>query len=110
VVLDNIKENDFHGAFEGWEKRMGWLYTFPRRLFWRRWQPKLNKLSHHFFFDLVRELSDTPRTYALRRQQTLIRIYISMKLARQILEPSACLPPVDFNRIEPQNKMTVVRH
>jgi hypothetical protein len=36
------------------------LYTFPRRLFWRRWQTK--------FFYLVRELSDTHCTiinYAL---------------------------------------------
>jgi hypothetical protein len=41
-------------------KAMGSLYTFPMRLFWRRWQPKLSKLSRHFFFDLVRELSDKP--------------------------------------------------
>jgi hypothetical protein len=33
AVLDSIKENDFHGAFEGWKKMMGSLYTFPRRLF-----------------------------------------------------------------------------
>jgi hypothetical protein len=45
------------------EKNMGSLYTFPRRLFWMRWQPKLGKLSQHFFFDLVRELSDTPRIH-----------------------------------------------
>jgi hypothetical protein len=32
---------------------------FPRRLFWRRWQPKLRKLSQHFFFDLVQDLSDS---------------------------------------------------
>jgi hypothetical protein len=54
-------KNDFHGAFEAWEKTMGSLYTFPmfpRRLFWRKWQPKLSKLSQHFVFDLVRELSD----------------------------------------------------
>jgi hypothetical protein len=38
---------------------MGWLYMFPRRLYWRRWQPKLSKLSQHFFLDLVRELSDS---------------------------------------------------
>jgi hypothetical protein len=25
-------------------------YTFPRGLFWRRWQQKLSKLSQHFFF------------------------------------------------------------
>jgi hypothetical protein len=27
------------------EKTMGSLYTFPSRLFWRKWQPKLSKLS-----------------------------------------------------------------
>jgi hypothetical protein len=42
------------------EKTMGSLHTFPRRLFWRIWQPKLNMLSQHFFFILVRELSNTP--------------------------------------------------
>jgi hypothetical protein len=38
---------------------MGLLYISPRRLFWRRWQPKLSKLRQHFFFDLVRELPDS---------------------------------------------------
>jgi hypothetical protein len=34
AVLDGIKENDFHDAFEAKEKKtMGSLYTFPRRLF-----------------------------------------------------------------------------
>jgi hypothetical protein len=32
AVLDSIKENDFHGAFEAW-KMMGSLHTFPMRLF-----------------------------------------------------------------------------
>jgi hypothetical protein len=32
---------------------------FPRRLFCRRWQPKLSKLSQYFFFNLVRELPDS---------------------------------------------------
>jgi hypothetical protein len=27
------------------KKTMGLLYTFPRRLLWRKWQPKLSKLS-----------------------------------------------------------------
>jgi hypothetical protein len=40
------------------EKTTGLLYTFPRRLFWRRWQPKSSKLSQYFFFDLVRKLSN----------------------------------------------------
>jgi hypothetical protein len=57
-VLGSIKENDFHSAFEAC-KMMGLLYMFPRRLFWRRWQSKLRKLSQHFFFDLPRELSDS---------------------------------------------------
>jgi hypothetical protein len=39
------------------KKTMGSLYTFPRR-----WQPKLSKLSQHFFFDPVWELSDKPHT------------------------------------------------
>jgi hypothetical protein len=29
------------------------LHTFPSRLFWRKWQPELSKLSQHFFYDLV---------------------------------------------------------
>jgi hypothetical protein len=31
------------------EKTMGLLCMFPRRLFWKRWQPKLSKLSQHSF-------------------------------------------------------------
>jgi hypothetical protein len=63
AVLDSIKKIDFHGAFEVWKKTMGSLYTFPMRLFGKRWQPKLSKLSQYFFFDLVQELSDTPRIW-----------------------------------------------
>jgi hypothetical protein len=59
AVLDSIKENDFQGTFEAWKKTVGLLYKFPRRLFRRRWQPKVSKLSQHFFFDLVWELSDS---------------------------------------------------
>jgi hypothetical protein len=33
AVLDSIKENYFHGAFEAWKKTMGSLYAIPRRLF-----------------------------------------------------------------------------
>jgi hypothetical protein len=33
AVLDNIKENDFHGAFEAWKKRWDAVYRlFGRRL------------------------------------------------------------------------------
>jgi hypothetical protein len=35
------------------------LCVFPRRLFWRRWQPKLSKLNQHFFLDLAQELSNS---------------------------------------------------
>jgi hypothetical protein len=42
---------------------MGSLYMLPRRLFWRRWQRKLSKLSQHFLFDLVWELSVTPHIW-----------------------------------------------
>jgi hypothetical protein len=33
AVLDSIKENYFHSAFEVWKKTMGSPCTFPRRLF-----------------------------------------------------------------------------
>jgi hypothetical protein len=39
AVLDSIKENDFHGAFEAWKKRSQGGY------FEGGWQPKLSKLS-----------------------------------------------------------------
>jgi hypothetical protein len=42
------------------------LHTFPRRLFSRRWQPKLSKLSQHFFFDSAQELSDNSTSYIHR--------------------------------------------
>jgi hypothetical protein len=33
AVLDSIKENGFHAAFEAWKNTVGSLYMFPRRLF-----------------------------------------------------------------------------
>jgi hypothetical protein len=39
------------------EKQLDHCITFLRRPFWRRWQPKLSKLSQHFFFDLVQGTS-----------------------------------------------------
>jgi hypothetical protein len=44
---------------------MGSLYTFSRRLFWRRWQPKLSKSSQYFFFYLAREFSDRTHIFYL---------------------------------------------
>jgi hypothetical protein len=64
-VLDSIKENDFHGAFEAWKKWWGSLCTLPRRLFWRRWQPKLSKINKHFFFHLVWEFSSCMCVYSV---------------------------------------------
>jgi hypothetical protein len=61
AVLDSIKESDFPGAFEAWKKRRDRCIRSPGRLVWRRWQLKLSTLSQHFFFGIVRELSDTPR-------------------------------------------------
>jgi hypothetical protein len=40
-------------------KNDGIAVYVPKELFRRRWQPKLSKLSHHFFFDLVQEFSDS---------------------------------------------------
>jgi hypothetical protein len=53
----------YYGKWLPWcfwraEKKMGSLYMFTRRLFWRRLQPKLSKLNQDFFSDLVWELSD----------------------------------------------------
>jgi hypothetical protein len=36
AVLDSIKQNDFHSVFESWKKTMESLYTFQKRLFWRK--------------------------------------------------------------------------
>jgi hypothetical protein len=33
AVLDSIKENDYHSAFEAWKKTTGSRYAFPRRIF-----------------------------------------------------------------------------
>jgi hypothetical protein len=76
AVFDSMKENDFHSAFEEWKKMMGSLYIFPRRLFWRRWQPKLSKLSQHFFYDLDWELSDRTSYIAHTSVSLLYKKYV----------------------------------
>jgi hypothetical protein len=58
-IFDNIKENYFHGAFEARKKPMGSLYTSSKETILKEMAAKI-KLSQHLFFDLVRELSDTP--------------------------------------------------
>jgi hypothetical protein len=37
AVLDSIKKNDFHSAFEAW-KNDRITIDVPKELFWRRWQ------------------------------------------------------------------------
>jgi hypothetical protein len=57
AVLDSIKENDFHGAFEAWKKKKsGIAVCVPKET-----AAKIEQVKPAFLFDLVRELSDTPR-------------------------------------------------
>jgi hypothetical protein len=57
AVLDSIKENDFHGA---WEKRWNRCVCSQGNYFEE--YGSQNEVKPAFFY-LVRELSDTPRTY-----------------------------------------------
>jgi hypothetical protein len=43
-------------------KDNGIAVYLPKGTMLKEMQPKLSKLSQHFFFDLVQELSDTPHT------------------------------------------------
>jgi hypothetical protein len=56
AVLDSIKENDFHGAFEAWENNGITVYV-PKGTILKEMATKI-KLSQHFFCDLVQELSE----------------------------------------------------
>jgi hypothetical protein len=60
VVLNNIKENYIHGAFEAWKKKDG-IYV-PKETILKEMAAKI-ELSQHFFFDLVWELSNTPHIW-----------------------------------------------
>jgi hypothetical protein len=57
AVLDSIKKNDFHSSFEARKKL--WVHCIRSQgdYFEGDSSQKLDKLSQHFFFDLVRELS-----------------------------------------------------
>jgi hypothetical protein len=57
VVLDSIKENDFHDAFEAW-KKCGIAVYIPKETILKEMVAKFN-LNQHLFFYLVRELSDS---------------------------------------------------
>jgi hypothetical protein len=56
AIRSSIKENDFHGAFEAW-KNDGIAVYVPKETILKEIAAKI-KLNQHFFFDLVRELSN----------------------------------------------------
>jgi hypothetical protein len=59
VVLDSIKENDFHSAFEVW-KNDGIAVYIPKRTILKEMAAKI-KSSRHLFFYLFQALSNIPR-------------------------------------------------
>jgi hypothetical protein len=62
TLLDSIKENDFHGALEASKKR--WNRCILSQGDYLKEMAAKIELSQHFFFYLVRELSDKPRMLA----------------------------------------------
>jgi hypothetical protein len=110
AVIDNINERDFHGAFETWEKIIVLLHTFSRRLLWRRWQPKLNKLSQHFFFDLVRELSDSSSYIScLQRRDVSIGEMFLVKFAMSLFQLRENMRIVSANSAFDCSLQTIIR-
>jgi hypothetical protein len=73
------------------------LYTLPRRLFWRRWQPKLSKLSQNLFFDFVWELSDRPSYTYLVTQSNLIFMPKHLWFMNLLWKNSECFSKGEFN-------------
>jgi hypothetical protein len=59
AVLDNNKENDYHGAFKEWKKQ--WDRCICSQGDYFEGMIAKIKLSQHFFFDLVQELSEAGR-------------------------------------------------
>jgi hypothetical protein len=58
AVFSSIKENGFHGAFDAWTK--WWNHCIhSQEDYFEEMAAKIT-LSHHFYFDLVWELSDSP--------------------------------------------------
>jgi hypothetical protein len=58
TVLNSIKENDFHGALEECKKWWDRRIHSQGDYFAGDSSQHFNKLSQHFFFELVRKLSD----------------------------------------------------
>jgi hypothetical protein len=58
MILDSMKENDFHGASEAWKKQMDCGICSQGGYF--EGDGSQIKLSPRFLFDLVRELSNEP--------------------------------------------------
>jgi hypothetical protein len=80
AVLDSIKENDFHGTFEAWKKQWDCCIHSERNYF-EDMAAKI-KLSRHFFFDLVRELSDSGvNTFSFCCQKCIVH-FSEMNLER----------------------------
>jgi hypothetical protein len=59
VVLDSIKGNCFHGAFEAWKKKDGIAVCVPMETILMEMAAKIEYVKPAFLFDLVRELSDS---------------------------------------------------
>jgi hypothetical protein len=57
AVLDSIKENDFHGAFEARKKTMASLYVLKENIL-KEMAAKIEEVKPVFFY-LARELSNT---------------------------------------------------
>jgi hypothetical protein len=66
VVLDSIKENDFHVLLKR-AKNYGIAVHVPKETILKEMAAKI-RLNQHFFFDLVQELSDTPRTHKFQHK------------------------------------------
>jgi transposase len=60
AVLFSMNKNYFHDAFEAWKERWD-RGTLSQRDCLKEMAAKLSRLSQHLFYDLVRELFDTPR-------------------------------------------------
>jgi hypothetical protein len=79
VVLDSIKENDFHGALKHGKNGEITVYI-PKETVLKEMAAKIFKLSQHFFFYLVQELSDMPHITHRKRKvpklNTLERFHI----------------------------------
>jgi hypothetical protein len=79
ISIPQIVENDFHGAFEAWKNR--WACCICSQGDYFEADSSQNWVSQHFFFDLVRKLSDSTSYFNfLFYLKFLVFICISMPL------------------------------